>query len=185
MITKFHLIAKIVFNVLGIYSFIICLNFFDLSLFIQRIFENSGSFSLIVKAGLVIVFKIILLLVLFNIFFLHNNWILKMTGPTGQDEKPLSDISILAGLRISFFLCGLLIIVHNLDFICQSLIFIIYVPKILVDMFVYKYVHEMFSMPFNSYLVIFGQFCQSILGLYLVIGAPRFVNWQINKLNNL
>lgn len=182
MITRFHLIAKIIFNILGVYSLILCLTLFADQSYIPRVYGDSGFVYLLGGMRTIIIFKVILLFVSFNIFFLRNKWILKMAGPSGQDGKPIGDVSILAGLRLSFVFCGLVIIAYNMDYIVQAVVCVVTSPKILVDMLIYKYVHRMFDISFNAYLLHFVRSCIIALGIYLIIGAPRFVNWQIKKL---
>jgi len=54
-------------------------------------------------------------------------------------------------------------------------------PKIIVSMIVYKYVDGVFYMPGRDWIQLIVNLARVILGIYLVLGAPRFVRWQMNK----
>jgi hypothetical protein len=179
MMTKFHLIAKVTLNILGIYSLYLCLSQFGYLAFYPG---QTGTLVWVVKTLIATTVLVILLAVFYNVFFVRNGWILRMVGEVQGCEQPVSDKQILAGLRLGLVFCGVLIIVYNADFITKVPMFLIYGPKILVDMIVYKYVDNMFNISIYAYLRGFTAICKLALGIYLAFGAPHFVKWQMKKL---
>lgn len=182
MITKFHLIAKVIFNILGIYSLYLCLSQFGYLAYQKYYPGHTETLTLVVKTLIAATVLIILLVVFYNVFFTRNGWFLRLAGPVREDERPVTDRQILTGLRLGFVFCGVLIIVYNAAFIADVFMFLIRGPKILVDMIVYKYVHDMFNIQFYVYLREFTGICKVALGIYLAFGAPHFVKWQMKKL---
>ncbi len=182
MITKFHLIAKMVFNILGIYSFIWCLNIFMNFTYFNNTLGSQDAFHVWIVKYATAVFIGFIVFIILKYFFLNDKWIIKIAGLPEEGEKPLSELSIFAGLQLSFIFCGIIIIVYNLNFIIDFLFFLVNGPKILIEMVIYKFIHEMFKMPFESYFHIVVTLFKTIFGLYLVLGAKKIVNWQAKKL---
>jgi hypothetical protein len=182
MITKFHLIAKVIFNILGIYFLHQYLNLFGYFAYQIGHAVYLETSALAAKPLIAAAVLIILLVVFCNVFIIRNGWILRLAGPVREDERQVTDRQILTGLRLGFVFCGVLIIVYNATFIADALPFLIHGPKILVDMIVYKYIHDMFNIPFYVYLRGFARICKLALGIYLAFGAPHFVKWQMKKL---
>ncbi len=182
MITKFHLIAKIVLNILGTYSFISCLNILMHFTYFNDTLSSHEALYFWIEEYAIIVLICLICLVILKYFYLNDKWIIKIVGLTKDDEKPVSELSILAGLRFSYVFCGMMIIVFNLNFIIESLFFLVNGPRILAEMAIHKYIHEMFKMPFESYFNIVITLFKILFGFYLVLGAKKFVNWQVKRL---
>jgi len=58
----------------------------------------------------------------------------------------------------------------------------IYCPKIIVDMIIYKYVDSIFRMPVDEWIGIFLDVCLAALGIYLILGAPYLVRRQLKSM---
>ena len=59
--------------------------------------------------------------------------------------------------------------------------FILYGPKLIIDAIAYGEFDENFPLSFESLLQSVVKLFQAALGIYLILGAPHFIRWQIGK----
>jgi hypothetical protein len=70
-----------------------------------------------------------------------------------------------------------------MEFLVQSAIFMFEGPRVVVQSFVQNEFSAI-SMSFSRWAGLFANLCKVVLGIYLVLGAPHFVRWQLKKCQN-
>ena len=170
--TKMHLIAKLALTILGVFIFIESMRYVQL-------LASMGD-----KWGPPVCSLAIFLLLsalACRMLFWSNAWVERMIAPGDEDMPPVSCIWAVAGFRIALVFCGLLIFSGGFEILIRTAVFTVVAPKIIVNMIVYKCVDEVFYMPGRSWLRLIVNLAKAALGIYLVLGAPRFVRWQMGK----
>jgi len=170
--TKMHLIARLALTALGVLVLVESLRYIQLagamgpgwapSLFCLGIF-------------------LLLSFLACRFLFWSDAWVERMIGPADEDISPVSRIWAVGGFRVVLVFCGLLILSGGFEILIKTAAFIVVAPKIIVNMIVYKYVDEVFYMPARSWLRLIVDLAEAALGIYLVLGAPRFVRRQMSK----
>jgi len=114
--------------------------------------------------------------------FWSDAWVVRMIGAADEeDAPPVSRIRAVGGFRVVLLFCGLLALSGRIEFLIRAAAFIAVAPKIIVNMIVYKCVDKVFYMPVSSWVRLIGNLYRASLGIYLVLGATRFVRWQMSK----
>lgn len=179
--SKMYLIAKLALTILGVYVLVQFFNnLYILLRMCLRAQPSAGYAEAIVAFVIGCSFPCIFA---YYLLFKSDKLAKKIVGSGYENGGAVDNIWIVAGFRAVFFLCGALIISGSINFIINAVAFAIYCPKIIVDMIVYKYIDEVFSMPFETWLRLFVRSCKAALGIYLLLGAPRFLRRQIKKID--
>jgi hypothetical protein len=116
-----------------------------------------------------------------RMLFWSDAWMERMIGAEDEDAHLASSMAAVGGFRVVLVLCGLLILAGRIEFLVRTVAFIVVAPKIIVSMIVYKYVDGVFYMPGRDWIRLIVNLARAALGIYLVLGAPRFVRWQMDK----
>ena len=113
----------------------------------------------------------------FKLSFNNAGWAKRVVG---RVEGPaVSQQWIAAGFRLAMVFCGLLILRREAGFIAKAAVFVVVGPQLLVRMIVYRYVDEAFLMSVMEWMRLLADVCRVALGVYLVLGAPHYVRWQM------
>ena len=180
--TKMHLLARFVLTVLGIFVIVALLD--SINVLAKTHFGSPSSGVTAPKLVLLGVLSCVGCMLTYYFLFNSDSLVAKMVGPISEERLAVELIWIIAGFRLVFFLCGLLIMRDSIWFLIRAGVFLITSPKVLVDMIVYKYVDEIFRLDFYEWLQLFVKACKAALGIYLILGAPHFVHRQIRKLES-
>ena len=113
--------------------------------------------------------------------FWSDAWIARMIGPCDEESPPVSCIQAVGGFRIVLVFCGLLILSGRTEILIRAAAFIVVAPKIIVNMIASKSVDKVFYMPGRSWVGLIVNLAKAALGIYLILGAPRFVRWQMGR----
>ncbi|HUT31689.1 MAG TPA: hypothetical protein VMX13_18015 [Sedimentisphaerales bacterium] len=177
--TKMHLIARIMLTVLGIYLLV---QLFD-SLHVLLITNMGPQFSRGSTPGLLVflIYPVIACSIVHYLLFRPDKLVRKMVGTTDDIPDCVDSIWIAAGFRLVLVFCGILITSRNIEFLVNSVAFLVYGPKLIVEMIVYKYIDKTFDMPLYAWLTIVAKLLKGALGIYLLLGAPQYLQWQIDK----
>ena len=171
--TKMHLIAKLALTALGVLVLVESLRYIQLadamgpgwapSLFCLGIF-------------------LLLSFLACRFLFWSDAWVERMIGAADEeDAPPVSRIRAVGGFRVVLLFCGLLVLSGRIEILIKALAFIVVAPKIIVNMIIHKYVDGVFYMPARSWLRLIVDLVKAALGIYLILGAPRFLRWQMSK----
>jgi hypothetical protein len=172
--TRPHLIAKLILAAIGVH-----LLMHGLGGIVSLVVTSSQNYppeTLTIRM-LIITAQLVIPLALSLILLFRSDWLVKIvTGPDANQCEKVSSRWIIGGFRITACLCGLLIIY----------------PRI--ERFDY-YVHLIMNGPdISSYFTLQGQTSQVsaktlaailveivkwIFAIYLIFGAPHYVNWQV------
>lgn len=177
--TKMHLIARIMLTILGIHLLV---QLFD-SLHVLLISSMGPQFPWGSTPGLLVflIFPLIACSIVHYLLFRPEKLVRKMVGPTDNITDSTDPIWIAAGFRLVLVFCGILITSRNIEFLVDSVVFLVYGPKLIVEMIVYKYIDKTFDMPLYAWLTIVAKLLKGALGIYLLLGAPQYVRWQMDK----
>ena len=175
--SRMHLIARLVLTALGVQVLILFLD----ALGIASRFRLTGPDLGWLQGLCWAVVWLLLFGLAYWLFFRSEGTAIRMAGPVSEGDQHVDTIWIAAGFRAIFVLCGLLILVSRIETLVRVAAFFPTGPRVLVEMIVYKYVDERFDMPFIYWAEAFVNFCKGILGIYLILGAPQYVRWQVNK----
>ena len=170
--TKMQLMAKLALTMLGVFLFV----------------ESVSYFWLVGSPKdrwwpMLYVFGIFLLLSFLacRMLFWSDAWMERMIGAEDEHTHVVSSMAAVGGFRVVLILCGLLILGCRIEILVRAVAFIVVAPKIIVSMIVYKYVAAVFYMPGRHWLRLIVNLAEVAFGIYLVLGAPRFVRWQMDK----
>jgi len=177
--TKMHLMAKLTLTVLGIFVFIQFLKSLNMGVVIT--FERGLSEVQVSQIMVLIISSAIFCLLAYYLLFKSDRWATKIVGSASENVGALNRLWIVSGFRLPLFLCGLLIISGSTQFIIDTLHFVICIPELILDLVVFKIPNEIFYMPFYRWVQILIKICKAVLGIYLILGAPQFVRWQVRK----
>jgi len=170
--SRMHLIARLVLTALGVYTLVLGLNYGGL---VGRVGPGwAGGLSCL---GICLLFSVIAS----RLLLCPDAWVGRMVGPDDESELPVSHIHVLAGLRVVLLFCGLIVLAAHIGFLLRAGAFLAVGPKIIVNMIVYEYIDKHFYMPVSFWARLITDLCEAALGIYLVLGAPRFVRWQIDE----
>ena len=167
--TKWQLIAKLVLTVLGILALVQFLTYAQYS----GQTYGFGAMSLIS------------LVVACWLLFFSYGWPERIAGPIGANERPVGMIWVVGGLRIVLVFCGLVVLAGTMGFLVKAAAFIVVSPKIIVSMIVYRYIDPVFYMAGWEWVRLIVNTAKTALGIYLALGAPRFVRWQASNSQTL
>jgi len=177
--TKMHLFAKLVLTTLGIFILLDFLSYLELPSRLTKGYSDAVVGPLLVTAGSLAP----LCILAYYLLFKSDSLARKMVGLTNEDTSDVSRIWVVAGFRLTLFFCGVIIISGSVEFLVRVAGFVIVGPGLIVNMILYKYIDTTFRLGFREWLRLFVDVCRAVLGIYLVLGAPHFVRWQIRKLD--
>jgi hypothetical protein len=170
--TKWQLIAKLALTVLGIFIFVESMHYVWLAGAAGQLWWPS-----VYSLGIFLLFSVLVC----RMLFWSDAWVERMIGPGDEDEPAIGTLASVGGFRIVLVFCGLLILAGRIEFLVRAAAFIVVAPKIIVNMIVYRYVDTVFYMSGREWLRLIVNLARAVLGIYLVLGAPRFVRWQVGK----
>lgn len=172
--TKMHVLAKCVVTVLGVYLINVILG-------IYPVIFSSGKIG--PKAGAIIIICIYLLLctVIYFIFFRHWDFASKLAGPVKSGESPAAVSHSIKALRIAIVFAGLMMLPGAL----QGLVHLLKLPAMLRALLFAAFGLEQFShqLPKDGRTLVntLNSLVRVCLTVYLIIGAPSYVRWQVRK----
>lgn len=120
-------------------------------------------------------------LVFYQVWFNAGQWAKVMYN----EEVPQSPIIerkwIIVGFKVVYFLFGTYWLSGSIKLILQIAVFIVKGPRVLFEMYLYKYVDNMFLIDISSYLRIVSELFNLGVALYLLMGAPHLLRWQLRQ----
>jgi hypothetical protein len=172
--TRPHLIAKLILAATGVYLLMYFLGGIGPTV-VKLVLKSPSELStpwILAKTAELITFLAVSLILLFRSDGLAG----KLTGPdTGGCEK--ADTRwIIAGLRLTMCLCGLLILYRPIFYLVPD---IINSPKTLLDTVIGR---QASPLPTRTIVRLFTETIKGALGVYLILGAPHYVQWQIRTI---
>lgn len=170
--TKMHLLAKLALTALGVLVLVESLRYIQ---FVGTM--GPGWVPNLFSLGI----SLLLSFLACRFLFWSDAWVERMIGPADEDMPPVSRIRAVGGFRIVLAFCGLLVLSGTIELLIRAAAFIVVAPKIIVNMIINKCVDGVFYMPAWSWLRLIVDLAEAALGIYLVLGAPRFVRWQMSK----
>ena len=169
--TKTQLIAKLALTMLGVFIFVESVSYFWL------VGPKDRWWSILYVFGIFLLLSFLTC----RILFWSDAWMQRMIGAEDEDTHLASSMAAVGGFRVVLVLCGLLILGCRIEILVRAAAFIVVAPKIIVSMIVHKYVDDVFYMPGRHWLRLIVNLAEVAFGIYLVLGAPRFVRWQMGK----
>lgn len=177
--TRMHLIARIILTVLGVYLLVQILDSAPMLLQSSTYWHSSDDrFVSVIPFLLIFPFGFA---VIYYLLFTQAGVVRKMVGSTDSVTDLADAIWTATGFRLALVSFGILITARNIDFIVNAVAFLVYGPPVVVQMIVYKYIDKIFDMPLYAWLTIAARLSKTVLGIYLLFGAPHYVKWQIEK----
>lgn len=167
--TKWQLIAKLVLTVLGISALVQFLTYAQYSGQDWGQDYGFGAMSLIS------------LVVACWLLFFSYGWPERIAGPIGANEQPVGMIWVVGGFRIVLAFCGLVVLAGTMGFLVKAAAFILVSPKTIVSMIVHRHIDPVFYMAGWEWVLLTVNIARTALGIYLALGAPRFVRWQASN----
>lgn len=167
-----HLIAKLALTVLGVLILFESLRYI---LIVGTMWAGWG--PNLCSLGVFLLLSVLV----WRMLFWSDAWVERMIGPGDEDAPPVSSIRAVGGFRVVLLFCGLLVLAGRIEILIRAVAFIAVAPKMIVNMIVYKHIDEVFYMPVRSWIRLIVSIAKAALGIYLVLGAPRFVRWQMSK----
>ena len=175
--TRPHLIAKLILATLGVYFLMSALG--EIGSAVITLSQNYPPSTLSTKL-FIITAQFVITLTLSLFFLFRSDGIIRIiAGPdAGQFEK-VNDSWIIAGLLMTACLCGLLILYPRIERLFYYIPSIIKGPNILSYMTLEGQSSVIPIKPTVGFLV---EVAKLIFAIYLILGAPHYVNWQMRKL---
>jgi hypothetical protein len=172
LMTKMHLLSKLALTVLGVLVLVESLRYIRL---VGTV--GPGLVPSLCSLGIFLLLSVLAC----RLLFWCDAWVERMIGPADQDAPPVSRIRAVGGFRVVLLFCGLLVLADRIEILIRAVAFITVAPRIIVNMIVYRHIDKVFYMPVSSWARLIADLCGAALGIYLVLGAPRFVRWQMSK----
>jgi len=170
--TRMYLMAKLALTMLGVFIFIESVSYFW---FVGS--PKDRWWPTLYILGIILLLSFLACRVL----FWSDAWMERVIGAEDEDAHVASSMAAVGGFRVVLVLCGLLILGCRIEILVRAAAFIVVAPKIIISMIVYKYVDAVFYMPGRHWLRLIVNLARVAFGIYLVLGAPRFVRWQMDK----
>ena len=170
--TKWQLIAKLALTVLGI---LVLVQFLTYA-------QDSGPWGQNSYFGAM---SLVSFVAACWLLFLSDGWPERIAGPIGANEQPVGMIWVVGGFRIVLAFCGLVLLADRMGFLVKAAAFIVVWPKVVVTMIVYRHIDPVFYMAGSAWVRLIVNIAKTALGIYLALGAPRFVRWQASNLEAL
>lgn len=164
--TKWQLIAKLTLTVLGICA---------LEQFLSYAQYSGADWGQNYYFGAMSLISFVVACCLLS---LPDGWAERIAGPIGANEQPVGRIWVVGGFRIVLAFCGLVVLADRMGFLVKAAAFIVVAPKIIVNMIVYRHIDQVFYMAGSAWVRLITNIAKTALGIYLALGAPRFVRWQ-------
>jgi len=133
------------------------------------------------KSMIILGFLTVWFIVFYQIWFRMDDWAYAMAGQVQAQSPTVERIWVITGLRLVYLVYGLHVLASNCEFIIDSFIFVFKGPRILSDMFQYRYIDKLFLIPFSAYLKLVVNFFFTILAMYFLAGAPHILRWQLRR----
>lgn len=178
--TRMHIIAKIALALIGVRLLV------SLLYFTSFYMRTVGAGFQIAPFARIPAFGVTLLVRCAVVYFLvfRNDWLVKMlVGPEERSAQHADRTWLVVGFRLTLYFCGVMVLAGCIDFLISGVAFIIYGPRVLIDMIIHRYVDDIFAIGIYGWLEWLSGLCRTTLGVYLVLGAPHFVRWQMKKFN--
>jgi len=170
--SRMHLIAKLALTALGLLVLVESLRYLR---FVGAV--GPASVPSLCSLGVFLLLSVLAS----RLLFWSEAWVNRMVGTGDEDVRPVSRVSVVGGFRVVLLFCGLLVLAGRIEILIRAAAFVTVAPRIIVNMIVYKYIDEVFYMPVSSWARLIADLSGAALGIYLVLGAPRFVRWQMSK----
>jgi uncharacterized BrkB/YihY/UPF0761 family membrane protein len=171
--TRPHLIVRLLFGAMGIYL---------LMRFLNSIYSAANRFMLkcpqdtfIASITIITATGVVTLAISFILLFKSDGLAKLIAGPDACQCQKIDCAWITAGFRMTACLCGLLILYPRVELLIVNFPAIINGPKTFFDM-------VMLGSPKLSIQTLTRAILETakgIFGLYLVLGAPHYVRWQL------
>ena len=171
--TKMHLIARLALTALGVLVLVESMRYIQLAGAM-----GPGWAPSLFSLGIFLLLSFLAC----RFLFWSDAWVERMIGAADEeDAPPVSRIWAVGGFRVVLVFCGLVILSGRIEILIRAVAFIVVAPKIIVNMIVSKSVDKVFYMPGWSWVRLIVDLAKAALGIYLILGAPRFVRWQMSK----
>jgi len=170
--SRMHLIAKLALTALGLLVLVESLRYLR---FVGAV--GPASVPSLCSLGVFLLLSVLAC----RLLFWSEAWVNRMVGTGDEDVRQVSRVSVVGGFRVVLLFCGLLVLSGTIELLIRAAAFIVVAPKIIVNMIINKCVDGVFYMPAQSWLRLIVDLAEAALGIYLVLGAPRFVRWQMSK----
>jgi hypothetical protein len=173
--SKMQIIAKTALTVLGIYAIAASLTYITLPLKIQ----SSATCTILMIA----MFAVFLFYAIRVLIFDNNRLAQKISGPGENLTPDQLSLWLTASLRIGLVLAGMILISSSIPTILKILAFPLYVGPFIEQLFVYKELPSLLDLTLNGWFNSISNILQALLAVYLLLGAPGFIQLQLNILN--
>ncbi len=131
------------------------------------------------KTMLILGILVIWYIVFYQIWFRMGNWAQWMAG---EEQSPVVErIWVITGLHLVYLIYGIYLLASQCSIIIDIIAFTVKGPRILSDMFRYRYVDKYFLVPFSVYLRYAVNLFFTILAIYFLAGAPHLLRWQLKQ----
>ena len=131
------------------------------------------------KTMLVLGILVIWYVLFYQIWFRMGDWAQWMAG---EEQSPAVErIWVITGLRLVYLIYGVYFLAGGCGFIIDSVAFVIKGPRILFEMYLYRYIDKYFSVSFSVYLRYASQLFFTVLAVYFLTGAPHLLRWQLRQ----
>ena len=172
--TRPHLIAKLIFAAMGVHFLMSFLGGIISIVVTQQ--QNCPPETLTLRMSLVVA-RLIITFAISLILLFRSDWLVKIiAGQTLEQCETVSSRWIIAGFRMTACFCGLLIIYPRMERFLYYAYIIINGPNIL-SYFTLEGQTSLLSTKTTA--AVFAEIAKWIIAIYLIFGAPHYVNRQI------
>jgi len=146
--------------------------------------------TLVLLGGELTILNYLLMFVLLTVFagllvyfliFNSNRLAVKMAGIGEQLTQPELSKWIICSMRIGFIFYGFLLLCDSAGFIAKVLLVPFRIRMLFNEIVIYKSFPKMLELSIREWLVLIYDFIKTVLGIYLLFGAPGFVIWQLKR----
>lgn len=169
-----HLIARLIFAAMGVDLLMHSLNIISSAFIRPQITcppETSTARILIIAAESIVTLALSLILL-----FRSDGLAKIIAGPDAGECEKADTRWIIAGLRLTMCLCGILMLYRPISLLIPA---IINSPKSLFDTVLNR---QEFPLPTRTIRLIFTETIKGAFGVYLILGAPHYVRWQMRAI---
>jgi hypothetical protein len=113
--------------------------------------------------------------------FNNDSIAVKIAGPGERLSRQNQTDLLSKSLRIGLVLTGLMLLPRSVPTIVKTMKIFFLIRPAVNDIIISKSVPKIFRLSYELWYRNIFEFMNTILSIYLIFGAPRFIHWQVKN----
>lgn len=171
-----QIVAKTTLTVLGIYAVVSMYRFYP-GRYRYSIQESSIFHEILFLSA----YTVIVAFIAYFMILKNDSLSRKLAGPGQQLDGPTQAVWVTKSLYTGLVLAGLILLPNSIHGIIKFLKIPFVIRPIINEIIDFKKFPEVFTLSYRQWYKNIYELLTAILGVYLVLGAPHFIRWQIKQ----